>query len=271
MKTIEEQIKDARCATPDLPLHRAQLRRALLSSQQFEGSSLYIMKRFLPSAVLLLLIFGLSFAFHPENTDHPLTTPTASAQEVLANVVEEFQSLTDEEIAALNEKLGMPCGDVLTEARNASDLHLIEVQKTTADGITSYTFPTTGNSIDGELAVQMSEGESWDQLTFLEYTDPNGALVQLGIDVGNGYIPAIILMTEPGTIGWTINADEVNPDAIDSITVTAESEANITIEGSPENLGETTDYGPVGGETTVDENGCTHWTSEDGTMGGGGC
>jgi hypothetical protein len=242
MKTIEEQVKDAHCATPDLPLHRAELRRALLSSQKFEGSSLYIMKRFLPSAVLLLLIFGLSFAFHPENTDHPLTTPTASAQEVLANVVEEFQSLTDEEIVALNEKFGVDCTDVLTEARNATDLHLIEVEKTVEDGMISYVFHDEAFA-NGEVGIQMSEDESEIDLTFLEYTGPDGAIVQMGIRPD--YIPSIIFMSQPGEVGWTVNAaeGEDGQSVVDTLTITGSEEGNLNIEDGEVNEG--SEYGPV--------------------------
>ncbi len=58
MKPIEEKLEHMSKSTPDLPLHRAHLRRTLLASKQFDGSTFSFMSKLLP--VGLVLAIGLS-------------------------------------------------------------------------------------------------------------------------------------------------------------------------------------------------------------------
>lgn len=203
MKPIEEKLEIINKSTPDLPLHRAHLRRALLASKQFEGPNYSFMKKLLPVGLALVLLLMFNAVQKPDSTLQ--ITPTASAQEILANVVEGFQSLSDEEIAALNERLKVPdCGDLLMKARNAKDLHIEEDWILTAnpdgsEGITIYFGEGEGSFVNfGPESVETNNPiKNYEDLTVLAYTLENGSKVDIVIDVNNDYIPVMMIVTEP--------------------------------------------------------------------------
>lgn len=213
-----KRIEDIDKTTPDLPLHRAQLRRSLLASKQFEGSNLSNMTKLLPVGLVLVLLIMFNAVQKPESTIVDFAI-TVNAQEVLGNVVEEFQSLSPDEIQALNEKLGVDLATILTEARAAEDLHIVDVVVTEENGETSYTmnYPDAESNGGGTTFAIIDE-DTWDELTFLEYSRADGTTVQLGVNPLDNYFPVVIFVVSPDAMEMTINGGYTQ-SSVDSVSV----------------------------------------------------
>lgn len=121
-------------STPDLPLHRARLRRALLASPQFEGSPFTFMKKLLPIGLALALLLTLNFVQKPDSTIQ--ITPQASAEELIDDVTSKIRALSSDDLIVLEEKLGVPdVKMILEEAQQALDLRDITLHEETVLGL----------------------------------------------------------------------------------------------------------------------------------------
>ncbi|QQR55273.1 hypothetical protein IPG41_01800 [Candidatus Peregrinibacteria bacterium] len=132
MERIEEKLEHVNKSTPDLPLHRARLRRALLSSKRFEGSSFNLMKRLFPIGLALVLLFTFSVLQKPDSHFNVNPVPAVSAAELVSQVSEQIQALSVEELAALEERLQVPdLEHILSEAQGALDLRDVVIAEET--------------------------------------------------------------------------------------------------------------------------------------------
>jgi len=190
MKNLEEQLKHLDKSTPALPLHSIRLRRALLASKQFEGSSFPFMTKLLPVGLVLALLMAFNALQAPDSTLG--LTPSASAQEILSNVVTAFQALSDEEVDALNQRLAiLDVGDLLLEARDATDLHLEDQRSFTKnpDGTATLTFGEEQTT--SSQSTDLSEAN----LSVLAFTAEDDSQVAMVIDTSKDYLPSLIFVT----------------------------------------------------------------------------
>jgi|GEM_PF-3216329 len=128
MKPIEEKLEHVSKSTPDLPLHRAQLRRALLASKQFEGSTFSFMKKLLPVGLALAILITFNTLQEPDSVLD--LTPTVSAQELVQDMISKLKTLSPEETEAIQEKLGtQEMASYFSEALVADSLDYAESQK----------------------------------------------------------------------------------------------------------------------------------------------
>ncbi len=242
----------------ETPRHQRALKAALLqahaSSQgkfiSFPSKFMSLFKYIAPvgATVTLAVLLAQSQGTDLPTLSNPLVIEQVSAQEVLNSTIQEFQSLTDAQIQALNERLGVPCEDVLIEARNASDLHLATIERSVVGDEVQYSFGDEG----GAISMTGANGSNdLDALTFLEYTREDGSIVRLGVNAQDDYMPTFIFTSfaedaagETGDI-MIFNSSSKDANLEDSSSVTQ------TVEECE---------GPS-----------TSWTSEDGMMGGGGC
>ncbi len=170
--------------TPDLPLHRAHLRRALLASKP-EGSNYSFMKKLLPVGLVLALLLMFNAVQKPDSAIQ--ITPKASAQEFFNDVLTRVQELTPEELAALEAKLG---GGWFEEARGASDLTYVELEKKACEPEIMATDPYCliydySTPLGGTVGMQSHTQEEqalYDSCVALQYTSSDGAHVTLLVD-----------------------------------------------------------------------------------------
>lgn len=205
-------------STPDLPLHRARLRRALLASPQFEGSSIF-MKKLLPIGLALILLLTLNTVQDSNSTLE--ITPQVSAQELIEDTIQNLQNLSEDELQAIEDRLEW--GDAFSPLRSAQmahDLSYVEFQSLSCADVEVYSEEPmqSENAFDvmmvsdvdftnpdckallfiHELAQDSStmpldrdfrlvnvfdqSVDSFDQLTYVQFQSPDGAINILGID-----------------------------------------------------------------------------------------
>lgn len=282
-------------STPDLPLHRARLRRALLASPQFEGSPFTFMKKLLPIGLALALLLTLNFVQKPDSTIQ--ITPQASAQELLLQVSDQIHSLSTEEIGALEETLGFasysdsPINDVLQEAQSASDLRdlvLTEETVVASDGkeyciVLLDTLQAFASDQPGCIAY-------FEELRSVIFTDSDGSIVVMMVN--DALFPAAIFSFHPiersGEQSMTVFGSSSSPFVFSSEEeashlVTFSFDRNLDLEenmvqmmeGLPsafeqfdEETEDLSEHQSLSDNPATD---CSSWTSEDGLMGGGGC
>lgn len=201
MTTFEEKLAALQKPSVEFPQHRAQLRRALLNSERSGSYPSLIMSfyKLIPSALVLVLVFGLAFALRPQATEQ-FVTPQASAQEIISDAVAALRGLSDEEVQALDEKLQVSdVGDLLTEARGASDLRVADdVQfsvESSEDG-DAFTFTKSEDGSGLVLGVmESSTNGDFKNLSFLTFTRTDGLNVVMGMDVDQSYLPQVIMIS----------------------------------------------------------------------------
>lgn len=281
MKPIEEKLEHMNKVTPDLPLHRAHLRRALLASKP-EGSNYSFMKKLLPVGLVLALLLMFNAVQKPDSTLQ--ITPMVSAQELVDQVSQQIQSLTPEEVMALEERLGYPgslLSDTLQEAQLAADLTdlpLVEETVTASDG-NEYCIVVVDNLI--AFASDQSNCISrFVDFRSVIFTSSDDSLVVMMVD--KNLLPAAIFSFHPG-LSMTISGtgsessplmfsteEEASHYGTFNFDRSLSLEENMAqlIEGLPSAFEQVTDSETVTVDSVTD---CTSWTSEDGQMGGGGC
>lgn len=296
MKSIEEKLEHMSKATPDLPLHRAHLRRALMASKP-EGSNLSFMKKFLPVGLVLALLLMFNAVQKPDSTIQ--ISPKVSAQELVDQVSQQIQSLTPEEVAVLEERLGYSgtsVSDTLQAAQLAedlSDLPLVEETVIASDG-REYCIVVMDKLV--AFASDQSNCISrFAELRSVIFTSSDDSLVVMMVD--KSLLPAAIfsfhpMISHPGLgeeQSMTIFGSETSPfmfpteeEASHLATFNFDRslslEENIAqlVEGLPsafeQNFQSSDELEVDSATVTVDPvTGCTSWTSPDGQMGGGGC
>lgn len=198
MKDIGKKLEHVSRSTPDLPLHRAALRRALLSSKPFEGLNSYFMSKLLPVSLALVLLLMFNIVQKPKFTFEPL--PIVSAEELMTGVLIEVQALSSEEIAQVEKNLGTDIAQFLKDAQAAENLHYSDLrEEVDAEGNRSYLLSSGIELNESRFSVNYEGGledeEVFESLIFLHYTTPEGAEVDLGVDAQK--VPAIVFMTLP--------------------------------------------------------------------------
>lgn len=208
MTSFEEKLASLPKPSVDFPQHRAQLRRALLNSPRSRSTPLFMsFYKLIPATLVLALIFGLSFAFRPQE----LLPPRASAKELLENVLVKLQSLSPDELDVIAQKIGVSNSDEIMEdlkgAVLAADLAYVDKKELSCEDaealVDSHDSPPAEmdyihmgddqsaacthayelffHGVDGTPRNQLylTNRPDASDLTDLEYTDAQGRLVVL--------------------------------------------------------------------------------------------
>lgn len=178
--------------------HQAKLRRALLDSSYWDrkqkkflfwkgGEEITRMKKFtaLGAALCVIILSILYVAYGPLTNN----SQTAYAEQLAQESSQAVLHLTPAELQTLKQKLPMDPNELLQEAKNAKDLKTLTYNQF----VSEYPQVTKGFSTNGENAIydknpsDVSQPQVVDMhtLKFLQFTDPNGDKVVLGIDQNN--------------------------------------------------------------------------------------
>lgn len=181
MKRLEQQLTALKKPSMDSPLHRAQLRRVLLNSSRTRFGSFTSLTmsfyKLLPASLALVLVFGLAFTFRSGQTPDYVryVAPTASAQELVTQVLENVKNLSTEDLAAIQENGSLPSDEmlqILADAVTAPDLNYMEYKTITcaeaAQGIASgmpsvstmhFTFPQSDATTSDVAEIILGDEE----------------------------------------------------------------------------------------------------------------
>lgn len=192
---------------PEIKLnkHQKMLKEALLRQHVAQGRSFFnlpsmtFFKRLAPLGLMALFVLGTVFAYDYSRPNAPLFTDSVSAQEAVGNAIEALQTMTEEEIAAIQNTTEMPVGEALQEAKNADDLTYLDsayVQNDTLLLKDDY----------GEMELHW---EGLSSLTIVQFTDDEGDLHLIGMD--EEFAPVVLMeMTDT----------EITLDGEESMTTT---------------------------------------------------
>ncbi len=138
-QSLESSLESLKKPDVSAPLHQSALKRGLLASKK--AKSLFIpmnLFKLLPAGAAVALVMAILLHAPSGTSVDPFVTPTASAQELIMQVSEQIQALSPEEVAALEERLGVSrLSNTLQEAQQAEDLNdlpLVEETVVAVDG-----------------------------------------------------------------------------------------------------------------------------------------
>ncbi|HSW87784.1 MAG TPA: hypothetical protein VLG12_01335 [Candidatus Saccharimonadales bacterium] len=183
----------------DMPRHRTELRRTLLTSPYWErkqiqkflfwkGGEEIVRNKFVTAGAVLgvtVVILAASFVFLPKNAK------MAYAEEVAQKSYQAVSSLNPDDKEALKQKVHMDPTQLLQEAKSARDLKSLtydefvrQYPQIKMSFSTNDPVATDPNSTPPEISGT-PDAMDMHNLTFLAFTDTDGRSVVLGIDKNN--------------------------------------------------------------------------------------
>lgn len=288
MKRLEEQLTALVKPSVELPLHRAQLRRAVLNSShpRFGSFTRFSMSfsKLLPASLALVLVFGLAFAFRSEQVPDFITyvAPDASAEELVNGTLEHLQSLSADELEQLAVERGFTVDGIFSDLQNAiaaDDLSLAQLTPLSCDelGEEGYTgFSYDVDAAEGEdgvispsepcYAFRVNFGS--DRTSETGYSEVYVFNGSIAVAEAKGLTPIQYTTADGDRVGLFITEDffptmgiYYDP-SVENTTMTIQATEDSRQDLETQQAFESVD---------ADVEGCTSWQSEDGMIGGGGC
>lgn len=284
MKRLEEQLTALVKPSVDLPLHRAQLRRAVLNSSHprfgsFTRFSMSFSKLF-PASLALVLVFGLAFTFRSQTPDYvQYVVPDASAEELVNGTLEHLQSLSADELEQLAAERGFTVDGIFSDLQNAiaaDDLSLAQLTPLSCDELSKEAYIDISDISYGEDGViSLSEpcyafrvNFGPDRTSEFGYSPVYVFHGSIAVAEAKGLTPIQYTTADGDRVGLFITEDffptmgiYYDP-SVENTTMTFQA-----IEDSSQDVETQQTFESVDG----DAEGCTNWQSEDGMIGGGGC
>jgi len=292
---LESLLESLKKPDVSAPLHESALKRGLLASKK--AKSFFIpmnLFKLLPAGVAVALVMALLLHAPSGTSIDPFVAPKASAQELIMQVSNQIQSLTSEEVAALEASLGYsgtPVSNILQEAQLADDLRDLPLTEETLigdDGKEYCVVPM--ENLQAFVSDQPNCISRFEDLRSVIFTSSENSIVVVMVD--DDLLPAAIFTFQSvseNEQSMTIFGSQDSPFSFSNEEeafhfATFNCDRNLSFEEnmaqSMEGISSVFEQYPqipeeqdVNSETvTVDPiTGCTSWTSEDGQMGGGGC